>query len=267
MPRTQNRERVGRGVDQLRLWSCRAVSLVAFAVLFWTGRSDCAVGAGLRAENSAGAAAAKAASDQGGAKLENSDPSLERYIRDFESSYHGVQTLRAQFTQTYLSGGRTRVESGTVYLARGSKMRWDYREPESKLFVSDGKVLSLYVPEEKQLTRSPIRESGDVRVPLSILLARLDLRKVFSKVEFAREVPEVDSGDRVLRAYPKPGYEEEYRSALIELTPALDIRRLVISYPDSSTMQFDFARIERNVSLEPSLFEFTPPPGTEVIQQ
>src|SRR5215472_4968273 len=80
--------------------------------------------------------------------------SLEEYLHAFESSYHAVNTLSADFTQTYSTGERTRVESGTVRLAKGGRMRWDYREPEAKLFVSDGKDLSLYIPAENQVTRS-----------------------------------------------------------------------------------------------------------------
>src|SRR5215471_774200 len=125
--------------------------------------------------------------------------SVEQYVHAFESSYHGVNTLRADFTQTYTSGGRTRVESGTVSLAKGGRMRWDYREPEAKLFVSDGKELSLYVPAEKQVSRSAAKATEDFRTPLGVLLSRLSLRKVFSKVEFADQALHAEVGNRVLR--------------------------------------------------------------------
>ena len=191
----------------------------------------------------------------------------EEYIREFESSYHNVRTLKAEFTQTYSAWGRTRVESGTVYLARGGKMRWDYRQPESKLFISDGKELQLYVPAAKQLTRSSAKASEDVRVPLAVLLSRLNLRRAFAKVEPAAADGGTEPGDRLLRAYPKPQYGGEYREALIELTPAFDIRRLAVTYPDGSTMEFVFKGIERNESFAPAWFEFSPPPGTEIIQE
>jgi outer membrane lipoprotein carrier protein len=192
---------------------------------------------------------------------------LDDYVRQFESSYHDVRTLRASFTQEYSAWNHTRVESGEMYLARGGKMRWEYRKPEEKLFLSDGKDLLLYVPSEKQLTRTPVRSSDDVRVPLELLVSRVNLRRAFSKIEFAG--PEVPSepGDRVLRAYPKRGFEQEYRDVLVELTPEFDIRRLVVTYPDETTMAFSFDRIARNAPVAPSLFEFVPPPGTEVIQQ
>ncbi len=196
-----------------------------------------------------------------------SPTSLDQFVRQLESSYRGARTLRADFTETYTWGGRTRVESGTVTFAQGGLMRWDYRKPKEKLFLSDGKTLLLYVPEEKQLTCSRVRSSEDVRVPFRLLLSRLNLRRVFSRIEFADQELAHAAENRVLRAFPKLGYEEDYRDVLIELTPAFDIRRLVVSYPDHSEMEFEFERIERNVRLSPALFRFTPPAGTEVIDQ
>ena len=194
-------------------------------------------------------------------------PTLDNYIRQFEASYRDVRTLRASFTQEYSAWDRNRVESGDVYLARGGKMRWEYQTPEQKLFLSDGKDVLLYVPSQKQLTRTPIKESGDVRVPFEILVSHLNLRRAFSRIEFADSVQPVQPGDRVLRAYPKHGYEEVYRDVVVELTPAFDIRRLAVSYPDGTSMTFTFGQISRNVPVQPSMFELTPPEGTEVIQQ
>jgi outer membrane lipoprotein carrier protein len=193
--------------------------------------------------------------------------SLEQYVRALEASYRGVETLRADFTQTYEWGGRTRVESGTVYFARGGLMRWDYREPKPKLFLASGKHLLLYIPEENQLTRTPVKSSADIRAPFRLLLSRLNLRKVFSKIEFADQALEAQPGNRILRAFPKGGQDEGYSEVLMEVTGAFDIRRLVVFYADRSRMEFTFERIERNAALSPTLFRFVPPPGTEVIEQ
>ena len=191
----------------------------------------------------------------------------DTYLRPFESSYRGIQTIRADFTQTYVSGDRTRTESGVVYFARGGLMRWDYRRPQPKLFLADGKTLVLYIPEEKQLTRSPLKASDDIRIPFRLLLSRLDLRRVFSRLEFAPDALQHDPADRVLRAYPKKGYEEDYQQVLMVISPQFDIHRLVVILPDRSSMEFSFDRIARNVPLSRSLFRFIPPPGTEIIDQ
>jgi outer membrane lipoprotein carrier protein len=196
-----------------------------------------------------------------------STDSLEEFVHRFESSYHAVRTLRADFTQTYVTEGRTRIESGVVYFARGGLMRWDYSQPQPKLFISNGKTMMLYIPEEKQLTRSPLKASDDIRVPFRLLLSRINLRRVFSEIEFAPDALEHQPTDRVLRAYPRKGFEGEYHEVLMLVSPQFDIRRLVVIFPDQSSMEFSFDRIARNEPVNSSLFRFTPPPGTEVIDQ
>jgi outer membrane lipoprotein carrier protein len=190
---------------------------------------------------------------------------VQEYVARLESSYRDVKTMRAEFTQTYVAGGRSRVESGTVYFARGGRMRWDYREPEEKLFLSDGKKIMLYVPAEKQLTRSMVKSSDDARVPFRLMLSRLNLRRVFGRIEFADPATKPQAGNQILRALPKHEDEESFQEVLFELTPDFDIRKLVIRYPDHSAMEFTFNTISRNVQINPTLFQFNPPAGTEVI--
>jgi outer membrane lipoprotein carrier protein len=194
-------------------------------------------------------------------------PSVAEFVHRLESSYKGVNSLKAGFTQTYEWGSRTRQESGTVYFAHGGRMRWDYRSPEEKVFVSNGKDVLLYVPEEKQLTRTTVKASEDVRVPFRLLLNRVDLKKVFKHIEFADDALKAQPGDRVLRAIPKHGDESGIHEVLLEVTPDYDIRTLVVFFVDHGKMTFGFQDVKRNAQVTPTMFEFKPPPGTEIIDQ
>ena len=112
-----------------------------------------------------------------------------------------------------------------------------------------------------------MKSSEDFRVPFELLLTRLNLRRVFARVELADAALDHDPADHVLRAFPKKEFAEEYTDVLIELSPQFDMRRLVVNYPDHSRMDFRFDHIERNPPLPRSLFQFTPPAGTEIIDQ
>ena len=90
----------------------------------------------------------------------------------------------------------------------------------------------------------PVKSIDDARVPFPLLVSHFDLRRIFSKIEFADQALKAEPGDRVLRGYPKRGYEEEYSQVLMEVTPQFDVRRLVVFYPDQSVMEFSFDRIE-----------------------
>ena len=190
---------------------------------------------------------------------------LDQFITRVQKSYHDVRAIRANFTQTYDSGGGSRVESGTVVFARGGRMRWDYREPEKKVFLSNKKEVLLYLPEQSQLNRSSVKSSEDYRVPFRLLLSRLDLRKVFYKFEDAGTEFRPPPEDRVIIAYPKNAEKLGYKHVVMEFDPQMDIRRLVIVYANDTIMKFSFSHIDRNPRLAATLFELTPPPGTQII--
>ncbi len=191
----------------------------------------------------------------------------EAYVQQFQASYRQVRSLSADFTQTYTFGSRTRVEAGTVDFARGGLMRWDYQRPTPKLFISNGKQVFFYVPEEHQLTRSSVKSSEDFRVPFELLLTRLDLHRYFARVELADAALAHAPGDHVLRAFPKKEFAGDYTDVLIELDPEFNIRQLVTTDAEHRRMAFTFDHILRNPPLARSLFEFTPPPGTEIIEE
>lgn len=190
---------------------------------------------------------------------------LDEFINEVQSSYRDVEAIRADFTQTYDTGGSTRVESGTVVFARGGRMRWDYREPEKKVFLSNKKEVLLYLPEEGQLNRSSVKQSEDFRVPFRLLLSRIDLRKVFSRFEDADNQFQHPLGDRVIIAYPKNADKMGYKHVVMEFGPQMDIRRLEIVYTNNTVMKFSFSHIDRNPTLTAAMFELTPPPGTQII--
>lgn len=192
---------------------------------------------------------------------------LDEFIAKVQSSYHDVKAIRADFTQTYDAGGGNRVESGTVVFARGGRMRWDYRKPEKKVFLSNNKDVLLYLPEEQQLNRSSVKQSEDYRVPFRLLLSRFDLKKVFDKFEDADNQFKHPAEDRVIIAYPKHAEKLGYKHVVMEFDPQMNIRRLLIAYSNNSVMEFRFSNIDRNPTLASALFNLTPPAGTRIINQ
>ncbi|TAM82796.1 MAG: outer membrane lipoprotein carrier protein LolA [Acidobacteria bacterium] len=190
---------------------------------------------------------------------------LDKFITEVQNSYRDVEAIRADFTQTYDTGGAGRVESGTVVFARGGRMRWDYREPEKKVFLSNKKEVLLYLPEQGQLNRSSVKQSEDFRIPFRLLLSRLDLRKVFSRFEDANNQFQHPPEDRVIIAYPENADKTGYRHVVMEFDPQMNIRRLVIVYTNDTVMKFNFSHIDRNPRPAAALFELKPPAGTQII--
>src|SRR3954468_5347157 len=134
------------------------------------------------------------------------DPAAEALARRIEARHRGVRDLTARFVQTYRSGalGREVVEKGDLSLKPPSRMRWEYRDPEKKTFVSDGKTSYFYVPADRQVIR---REQSDARdLPVMLLSGHADILGTF---EVALEA--APAGRQRLRLTPrKPEAEIEH---------------------------------------------------------
>ena len=179
--------------------------------------------------------------------------------------YNNLQSLESQFTETYRGAGMARNESGTLWLKRPGKMRWDYRQPRPKLFISDGKTAWFYVPGDQQVRKASVKKLDDLRSPLRYLLGKTKLEKEFTGLSLAPAAKPLDPGDIVLRVVPK-GMEDRVSQVLLEITPDAQIRAITIDEADGSTTQFRHSGQKQNVELPENRFRFTPPPGVETVE-
>src|SRR5258708_2388916 len=114
---------------------------------------------------------------------------VDRTLKGIEDRYNHAQTLQLRFTETYHRQGRVRVEKGELYLRKPGRMRWQYSAPSGKLFVSDGKFIYSYTPQENRAEKMKLKEADDLRAPLPFLLGRLhfahDSREFPAQPEYA----------------------------------------------------------------------------------
>src|SRR3982751_5518688 len=94
------------------------------------------------------------------------DDAVKKIASAVDARYNSLQTFTADFIETYSGNGASRSESGTLSLKRPGKMRWDYREPSQKVFLSDGKTAFFYVPAEHQARKTAVKNLDDFRSPL-----------------------------------------------------------------------------------------------------
>ncbi|MGA2004424.1 MAG: outer membrane lipoprotein chaperone LolA [Terriglobales bacterium] len=181
-----------------------------------------------------------------------------------DEHYNHLHSLEAEFTETFRGEGSERVESGTLWLKKPRKMRWDYRSPREKVFVSDGRIVWFYVPAERQVRKTEFRKLDDLRSPIAFLLGKTklenELRGLSKVVDQAPLIP----GDIVLRGVPQ-AMARQVNEVQLEITPTNQIVRIVLMDPEGGTTDFRFADWKENVSLNDSQFDFTPPPGVETV--
>ena len=122
----------------------------------------------------------------------------EALARRIEQKHRTLKDLTARFVQTYRSGmlGSAIVERGALSLKPPGRMRWEYRDPERKTFVSDGETFYFYVPADRQVI---VREQADSRgIPALLLSGRGDILTQFA----VTEEPAATAGLRRLRLVP-----------------------------------------------------------------
>lgn len=182
-----------------------------------------------------------------------------------DQRYNHIETLEAQFAESYSGAGMTRKESGTLLLKKPGRMRWDYDEPRPKMFMTDGSTAWFYVPGEKQVRRTPVKQIEDLRSPLRYLLGKSKLEKEFVGLAIVTDAQPVNPGDIVLRGEPK-GMQERVSETLLEVTPDGMITRIVVEGTDGSVTEFRFLQQKENVQIGDARFKFVPPPGVEVVE-
>jgi outer membrane lipoprotein carrier protein len=182
-----------------------------------------------------------------------------------DARYNVMRSLRADFTENYSGGGIERSESGTLWLKKPGKMRWDYVSPRKKIFLIDGATAWFYVPGERQARRTTVKKVEDLRSPLRYLLGRTRLEKELRGLSLAVDVAPEKPGDVVLRGVPV-GMEDRISEVLLESDGQGYLRRIVMNELDGSRTEFRLEQQQENVAIPDTEFRFQPPAGVEVLQ-
>ena len=179
--------------------------------------------------------------------------------------YNRLHTLQAQFVEKYRGNGLERTESGTLWIKRPGRMRWEYQQPRAKLFITDGKTAWFYAPGDRQARTTPARKLDDLRSPLAYLLGRTKLERVLSALALAEGSKPQTSGNFVLQGQPR-GLASHLARVLLEVTPAGRIDRIVAEGQDDSVTEYTLSESKEDVGIADERFHFVPPAGVEVIQ-
>lgn len=190
---------------------------------------------------------------------------LNSVVDGLERRYASVETAAGNFLQTYRAPGIDQEESGTFRLKKPGFMRWEYQQPEQKLFVADGRECFLYVPQDRQVTVYPLSASDLRSTPLSFLLGGGDIRKNYV-ASWETEFKPLFTQTIRIRLKPQK-YQEEYVFLVLELDAAtFDIRRVTIREHSGNTSEFLLTSVTTNIKVNAKDFQFKPPKGVEVVR-
>lgn len=172
------------------------------------------------------------------------------------------------------------VMRGTLYYKRPNLMLIEFSQPEDQVIVSNGSVLTVYVPSLRQALRQPLRANTTRAESLATPQGLLLMRREFAIAYLSSPEPEpLDDPDEDAERLNAPGGSSEpvtkltldrgspsagFRQLNVSVGADGFIRRIVGVTVDFRELQFDFLDVTPNQGIPDALFEWEVPPEANV---
>jgi outer membrane lipoprotein carrier protein len=196
-------------------------------------------------------------------------PAPKQLVERMQRFYERTVDFKAEFRQTQSNPimGRKQIYDGVVRFKKPGKMRWDYQSPEKKLFVSDGKVLWMYEPEDAQAYRQPLSDSA-LPGAVAFLFGQGNLARDFeiSQVGGDDAKDYGAPGDPILRLTPRAA-TAQYKSIVLDLDPtSFQVKQSFVFQTQGNVNQVTFRKVELNTKIPDGVFSWSPPTGTKIVK-
>jgi outer membrane lipoprotein carrier protein len=183
--------------------------------------------------------------------------------RALQTRYEGIRDFSADFVHTYRGGvlkTETR-EQGTVSVKKPGMMRWIYVKPERKEFVSDGRQIYSYIPEDKQVIVAKVPADDAATTPAMFLAGKGEIVRDFTPTLEANP----PTGTTALKLTPKKT-EPEYEYLVITVdAKTLQLRALTTKDGQGGQSTLTFSNLKENTGISDKEFTFRVPRGVDVI--
>ena len=191
-----------------------------------------------------------------------------RYDQLSSLTFEFIQDTRGQLT------GRPKTGRGKAFFVKDripGKMRWNYSTPDRQVIVSNGETFSMYFESLQQMIVTPA-DALKQDLTYSFFTGTGNLLEDFFVTPSNQPVSSQAKETKVIKLTPK---DKQTQVASIQLWITEDslIRRIeILDHFDTLTV-LNLSNLQPNSldlddkELIKQLFDFTPPEGTEIIQQ
>ena len=198
-----------------------------------------------------------------GISTAQSRPSAATLAASLQQRYNGIRDFSADFVHTYQGGVLRKqvTERGTVVIKKPGMMRWNYTAPERKTFVSDGRKIYSYIPQDRQVIITTLPGDNDAPTPTLFLAGKGNVVR-----DFTASYAEKSAGAAYpLKLVPRRS-EAEYEFLVLQLDPTtLQIRGLSTFDRQGGESTFVFSNLKENRGLTDKEFAFRVPKGVDVV--
>jgi outer membrane lipoprotein carrier protein len=193
----------------------------------------------------------------------NACPDPETIVRKLQERYDTTRTFKAGVRQEMKvkSLDVSDVSDGTVIFKKPGKMRWDFQTPRTQQIISDGTLLWIYQPDDRQVLKAPFKAAFVSTTPVSFLLGVGRITDAFRPYPDPRGC----TAERLYVGLAAKSSEDIGALAFGVDRGTYDIVEASVSDPLGNVTTLSFSAIARNVDVPDSTFEFTVPSGVDVI--
>ncbi|MDO8705216.1 MAG: outer membrane lipoprotein chaperone LolA [Sulfuricaulis sp.] len=173
--------------------------------------------------------------------------------------FNEVNSISARFNQVVRdeSGSTVQESSGTLWIQRPNKFRWDYVAPYKQEIVADGKRIWVYDPGLQQVSVRPLT-NGLGGTPAMLLAGKGRLDDNF-------KIKSLDPQDNLEWVQLTPRHKDSgYEDIRIGFANGkMRVLEMVDGFGHTTRVMFEAPR--ENARIEAERFSFTPPEGVDVV--
>ena len=171
------------------------------------------------------------------------------------------KTLRANFSQTIITGNKSRSSSGTMEISRPNKFRWEYTQDKT-LIVSDATKIYIYDQPLQQVTVKKLGASLD-KSPAAVLAGGNDIYSHY-RVSPAQLGADGLSWFKIIPQQPNDNNGFQQVSMGFAANHHLSAMQFIDNFGNQTSLKF--TNVQTGISLPNSDFKFVIPAGVDVAE-
>lgn len=183
----------------------------------------------------------------------------------------GMNTMTASFSQKTMTAVKTAKQqkslnsnmnqsfTGEMKVERPGKFYWQTQSPAQQTIVSSGSTVWVYDPDLKQAIRQKL-DAQIANTPALLLSGNT------AKIMQTYRVTQPDASKMYYVLYPK-NKEGVFQSLALSFAANKAPAQMLLKDNMGQTTHIVFSNVKLNTQLPASIFNFTPPKGTEIIDQ
>ena len=209
-------------------------------------------------------------------RAETAPPAPQQTAARLQARIDTIKSLSFNFyqqTRGELTGRPKKGSGKAVFLKNNGRglMRWDYIAPDRQVLVSDGKIFSMYFEKLHQMIVTPAEKLKN-DLTYSFFIGNSRLMDDFHILQPDPDIAGNTEGMSVIKLIPKIPHAQ-IESIHLWVTDDSLIRRITLldHFGTETILSFSDIKIDPLKEIDDKtirkIFSFSPPEGTEIIEQ